>query len=342
MKNKESVLRLKKRDYFIKYKFNTLNNIILNSKKVNKRPSKDTVLQTVTKALHLIKKSLISSKNIVILTNKEITNKQIIKKLNKFKFLIKSKKKYYNGVINKEIKKKNTKLVIIIGTINNKVFKDTNKLGIRSIYLTNSYISKYYKPSLLVPFNEDSEIAKKDFLKQIISIRKDIEYKNNPIFRESFNRFFIKLNPNNKKLVILKIKFKSDLYQNKFFLKGTFNRIILKIISSKKINKKNIIYRIKQSLGMLSSIYNEKIKLAFLKIITSKKCKLSYYLYNNKYSLFSYYVGKKKPTKLLMNIIAQKDIISSKLYKRKSIFNDKYSIKELVKKYKIKKVFFIR
>ncbi|MGX7589749.1 hypothetical protein [Candidatus Vidania fulgoroideorum] len=300
---------------------------------------KEQATNSIIKALFYIREYINKRKNIAIITNRKIRKKTIIRKLSNVG-LLENNYIYYNGIINKEVKEKKKEIVIIIGKVNSKFVKETKKLNIKSIYINEESRCKLWKPNIYTRCNTSSDISLFNILKQIYFYKKiyiQSRYKEeNPL-----KRYYISKSISKNWIVILGIKFSSDLYIKKIYLRKIIKEV-LGYINKEPHNKRILEEKIKKNIKKAKILYNEKIKIINIKKI-STRFKIKYYIYDNRYLSFCFCKQNDRHLReILMNIIAYKDITSKSLLKKKNIFDKSKKLGEMLKNKEHIKFFFIR
>ncbi|MGX7458775.1 hypothetical protein [Candidatus Vidania fulgoroideorum] len=302
---------------------------------------KQQATNSLIKALFYIRRYIYMEKKIAIIISRGIGENKIIRKLSRLKLLIRRKYIYYNGIINKEIKEKKKDIVVVIGGVNSKFIKETRKLGVVSIQINNKIKNKQWKPNIYVRCNTNSNISIINILKQIYFQKKVYLLDRNRKEEKTIRRYYISEDIYNGYIVIIGIRFKSDFYIARNYICNKIGKIT-KYIKSKIQDRKEIIGEIRNIIKRIELIYNEKIRIFSIKKITSR-FKIKYYIHNNK--SLSFCICRQNDrgiNKVLMNILAYKDINSNNILKEPYIFKEEKLLGEILEGKKHIKFFIIK
>lgn len=288
--------------------------------------------------IYTIKKSFLKKKTTMIICKKKM--EKILRKKIKKNILIKLYKNFYNGFItnNKKNLFKNVDNIISIGKNSDHIFNEIKKKNIKGILLSKKNTIKN-NPDYFLSFDSENVKNVLILIKQLLQIEKKFSYKY-PFYNKK-NVYYFCGKENDKKIAILSLSIKQDLFIKKKFFILTIKKIINFLLCGKKGSMYFIISRIKK----LIQFYNEKIKVLGVKIIKTNKNYINFYLHNNKKLSFCIYREKKykeEIVKIIMNMIALEHRINKNFLKDKYIFDESKTIKDIIKKNKIKKIYFVK
>ncbi|UOQ27893.1 hypothetical protein VFPYRVIR_101 [Candidatus Vidania fulgoroideae] len=296
----------------------------------------DNIISKFKKVLFILRKSILNKKKTLIICKK--------KKVNFFKKKFRGKyirvcKNFFNGFISNKIRKYNgVENIISFGKVSDYVFNEISKSKIKGILLSidNSLKSK---PDIHLLVNTNIKSSINFVSNQMVNIEKKNSY-NYPFFKKKNMYYFCK-KKSYKKIVIIVLKIRQDLFIHKKY----FSLTMKKITNSFFLRKKGNICFIKNKMKKMCQFYNEKMKIVGIKSINCRLNFINFYLHNNRKLSFSIYRKEKDKEivkKIIMNLISLEDKIGKNFFNEEFIFNPSKTIGNIIKNSSIIKTFFVR